>query len=69
MDPVVEGNHGKNSKEGYQEFCVNRAWRNLIIVDILGESKLRGFLFCRHSWLHTPIKYVRFGDYKRKLSI
>ena len=24
MDAVVEGNHGKNIKEGWQEFCVYR---------------------------------------------
>ena len=34
MDPVVEGNYGKNSKEGQQEFCVYRVWRDLIIVYI-----------------------------------
>ena len=26
MDPVVEGNHGKNSKRREQEFCVYRVW-------------------------------------------
>ena len=34
MDPVVEGNHGKNLKEGQQEFYVYQVWRNLIIVYI-----------------------------------
>ena len=24
MDPIVEGNHGKNSKRRLQDFCVNR---------------------------------------------
>ena len=34
MERVVEGNHGNDLKEGYQEFCVYRVWRNLIIVYI-----------------------------------
>ena len=32
--PVVEGNHGNDSKERLQEFCVYRIWRNMIIVHI-----------------------------------
>ena len=34
MERVVEGNHGNNLKEGQQEFCVYRVWRNFIIVYI-----------------------------------
>ena len=34
IEQVVEGNHENNLKEGYQEFCVYRVWRNLIIVYI-----------------------------------
>ena len=34
MERVVEGNHGKDLKEGLQEFCLYGVWRNLIIVYI-----------------------------------
>ena len=51
MDPVLEGNHGENLKEGYQEFCVYRVWRNLIIGYIfifmsVNENKCVRVLYC-----------------------
>ena len=51
MDPVAEGNHGKNSKERLQEFCVYRVWRYLIIAYIfifmsVKQSKCVHVLHC-----------------------
>ena len=57
MYPVIEGNHGKDLKEGYQEFCVYRVWRNLITVDIFIFMRVKQNK-CVHM-LHCDIITIR----------
>ena len=51
MERVVEGNHGNDLKEGQQELCVYRVWRNLIVAYIFifyerKQNKCVYVLFC-----------------------
>ena len=50
MERVVEGNRGNNLKEGQQDFCVYRVWRNLIIVYI--------FIFMSISKINVCMCYI-----------
>ena len=50
MYPVVKGDHGENSKEELQEFCVYQVWRNLIVVYI--------FIFMSVNKTNVYMRYI-----------